>query len=522
MSKEKKPWQRWQKLALGLSVFLFTVLVVLLGARKRWVQPLPGVRLEMTRPQVEESDLGPASAYRILLRACARVPASRSVGSGGRKIWQLDWTDAGAKLQHHPYPATPPPAGSEPEVEHAALSGVRDQALAPEAPWTLAQYQGIQRLLREYEPVFALLDQALADPHPHVPSRGRIGSFPPYLSQVREIARWSYVSSQLKADAGDYAGAFRDLDRVLGVANVICYGGLLINHLVGIGCDAIAANAVSEIATRRDVPAPILRQAAREFLAHADRAEPYVEAVRADQLGVDRMVEVWHEAADPNMLAAFGLSTTKPHGKALYRAMFLAARLAGSTPPTSVRNLENCYQHIVALAEKPFRASTAAEYDAFTAGLQANSTRKNLILRTRDPLGCLLASRVFPAFRQAHQKFTHRDASMRGTALLLAIKAYEKERGTPPERLEQLVPDYLPRVPQDPFDGKPFRYLPRNVPNLPPQAWAVYSVGEDFTDDGGEAQHVGLFRDPDLVWPSQPYPPPPLPTTSRVLQPAGE
>jgi len=110
-----------------------------------------------------------------------------------------------------------------------------------------------------------------------------------------------------------------------------------------------------------------------------------------------------------------------------------------------------------------------------------------------------------------HQKAAQRDAMLRGMALFLAIKAYEREQGVLPQTLNQLVPGYLPRVPADPFDGKPFRYLRSAVPGLPPEAWAVYSIGGDFADDGGDAHSVGTPRDregtnPDLVWPSQGYP----------------
>ena len=52
-----------------------------------------------------------------------------------------------------------------------------------------------------------------------------------------------------------------------------------------------------------------------------------------------------------------------------------------------------------------------------------------------------------------------------------------KRPGNLPETLQALVPDYLPAVPRDPFDGQPFRYsTERRI---------IYSVGEDLTDDGG-------------------------------------
>jgi hypothetical protein len=134
-----------------------------------------------------------------------------------------------------------------------------------------------------------------------------------------------------------------------------------------------------------------------------------------------------------------------------------------------------------------------------------------LLFRTRDPFGQILASILVGALEGSHLRAAHRDATLRGMALYLAVRAYETEHGQPPETLDALVPDYLPRIPEDPFDGQPFRYLRRDVPGLPPEAWAVYSIGEDFIDEGGTAYGVGTrTRDhvvnPDFVWPSVDYP----------------
>jgi hypothetical protein len=60
-----------------------------------------------------------------------------------------------------------------------------------------------------------------------------------------------------------------------------------------------------------------------------------------------------------------------------------------------------------------------------------------------------------------------------------------------PTKLAQLVPEFLPTVPVDPFDGKPFRYL---VDDLEIK---VYSVGVNGIDDGGLENQAG--RGPDDV-----------------------
>ncbi len=118
-----------------------------------------------------------------------------------------------------------------------------------------------------------------------------------------------------------------------------------------------------------------------------------------------------------------------------------------------------------------------------------------------------------------------------------------KNRGKPPATLDDLVPRYLPALPIDPFDGKPFRYrvsrgdklawgkeeppipppgpqgpmpagpLPPVMPAAPPLPPLVqivpagqailWSVGEDLRDDGGkrgENNGFGPSTGTDLIY----------------------
>jgi hypothetical protein len=67
--------------------------------------------------------------------------------------------------------------------------------------------------------------------------------------------------------------------------------------------------------------------------------------------------------------------------------------------------------------------------------------------------------------------------------------------GKLPENLQALVPTYLAAVPDDPFDGKPFRYSPEKK--------IVYSVGKNLVDDGGSVERLkpsGHYDPKDLVY----------------------
>ena len=62
----------------------------------------------------------------------------------------------------------------------------------------------------------------------------------------------------------------------------------------------------------------------------------------------------------------------------------------------------------------------------------------------------------------------------------LAVRCYEMDTGAIPQNLDDLVPKYLAKVPQDPFAAQGLVYQAQ-----PPANWALYSVGPDGKDDGG-------------------------------------
>lgn len=70
----------------------------------------------------------------------------------------------------------------------------------------------------------------------------------------------------------------------------------------------------------------------------------------------------------------------------------------------------------------------------------------------------------------------------RQAVTMIALRRYELAEGRLPEKMDALVPKYLPAVPLDPFDNAPMRW--------DSASGALYSVGSDFKDDGGS------FTDP--------------------------
>lgn len=75
------------------------------------------------------------------------------------------------------------------------------------------------------------------------------------------------------------------------------------------------------------------------------------------------------------------------------------------------------------------------------------------------------------------------DAHARLAVVALAVERWRLSHGGQvPGSLAELAPNFLPAVPPDPFDGRPLRYKKQA------KGYVIYSIGEDFTDDGGREQ----------------------------------
>ena len=111
----------------------------------------------------------------------------------------------------------------------------------------------------------------------------------------------------------------------------------------------------------------------------------------------------------------------------------------------------------------------------------------------------------------------------------IGLELYRRRTGYWPTELPELVPDLLPAVPVDRFDGNPLRY--RVIDGMP----LVYSIGSDGKDDGGRAPqdaaghsqpHLAKFVDTQgepmadgdwILWPSSPPTPPTPPEADAEL-----
>lgn len=115
-----------------------------------------------------------------------------------------------------------------------------------------------------------------------------------------------------------------------------------------------------------------------------------------------------------------------------------------------------------------------------TDGGLAISRRIDQELQEMWPFLHPISRTTLPALTKPFEMNLRATAQFRAARAAMAVECYRIERGQFPATLDELIPAYMEKVPADPFDHQPMRY------RVAADRIAIYSVGEDLKDDGGD------------------------------------
>ncbi len=93
--------------------------------------------------------------------------------------------------------------------------------------------------------------------------------------------------------------------------------------------------------------------------------------------------------------------------------------------------------------------------------------------------GYILGPGALYGLRNALPKEVETISRVRIAMAALAVERFRLAHGQLPENLNEPVPQFLSRMPEDPYDGQPLRY------DRLPKGYVIYSVGADGNDNGG-------------------------------------
>jgi hypothetical protein len=433
------------------AAFVFIFLVALTGPlwQWSWFNDLPqteAVRQEPARPILKLGDVRNGSAFDLLQQAA----------------------NARAKI------ATPTNFTTE----------IRKLNLIP---WEETTFPAVSKVLEESRGALALAERASTVPNPQMPSYTSPLDTYPYLIPVMQLERLWPASAAKKVTVRDFAGAFTDLNTAIDVADLLSRGSPLIHCMSEMACEITNLTAMRLIALQNNIPLPVLKATTRHLIAVDKNMEPWAEAYREDYRAVPSAVSMCFDPSAPLSFATQANLGVDEH--ALRIESRYLGWLVGSLPKLTLEHLSRDNLALISLAERPYNAQSLRALDA----VFRRPLKPSLWWTTRDPLGYYLGKIAssdisgIPGTSLTNLFVRHywSITELRATEAVLAIREFEIANNYLPKSLNDLIPDYLPSMPIDPFDGKPLRYK-----KVGGNAWAVYSVGANQIDDGGIGGHA--------------------------------
>jgi hypothetical protein len=326
--------------------------------------------------------------------------------------------------------------------------------LASESNWNAA---AVAEILAKNEKEFAAFDAALASPDLRVPE------FRPqedlkYLSEWKQLCTLAAIRANALFRDGMEREAFAEALKLVRWGNQIQRAqGSILHYLIGVAIKTQGLTLMQRWVSRTHLPAAELVALAAQLIPEVENEQGYADSLKVEYQQDLTLLRDLRDGKTQNPgnppLITIKVLPVFSYGKTqrLYADAFRALIKSGSVPYSEAK-----------LPDNTNRPSTA-----------------KLIL-SGNAAGQIFYYTLMPSVRTVLSKQKGQAAATQSTRLVLALRAFQMQKGDLPEDLASLVPDYLDRVPLDSFDGHPMRYSPSQK--------LVYSIGENLRDDNGQTK----------------------------------
>ncbi len=289
----------------------------------------------------------------------------------------------------------------------------------------------------------------------------------PELSQFRHVIKVLALEATVAAEQQDAARAERIIDEMFHFDRVQQCNTILIAFLVRIACSAVTYNQVERTVNLCGLHEDALRRFEAKLVENEGDLDLQTAMMTERVMFLDLMR--WMYAGAPGPF-------TTPVGTG---GGLTPDSLYPLIPALPEMDLATGLAIFTDLVEAVDRADADAINGAKAAGARAAA------LPSLSANHCRI---LIPSLTRAVELWVRQIAQNRALRAALACERYRLATGDWPETLADLVPTYLDAVPLDPFDDKPIRYAHID------EGIKLWSIGEDFTDDGGDVKRLRRKR----------------------------
>jgi lysophospholipase L1-like esterase len=376
--------------------------------------------------------------------------------------------------------------------EADAIGKVMDQTSRHR--WTAKQHPDVAGWLKDNENVLAVVMEATQRSHyysPLIPVKkdkndaGLLNALLPGVQKCRGLAQALVTRAMLHLGEGRHDDAWQDLLTCHRLGRHVSHGGTLIESLVGIAINQMAA--VADLALLDDAK-PDAKQA-KAYLADLQKLPPIKPVADLVDTGERFMFLDCVMMLDRQGLSYFEKLAHMPSGSIDPAVQKNLDRINWDP---AMRNGNRIFDRLAAgMRDKDSaaRAKQLNEVDNDIKKIREDLRASEIIKAFVDPdtapeelgrvLGDVLIPMLIPAAQRVQQAGDRLEQTQHNLEIAFALAAYQRENGMYPQKLEALTPKYLPSVPLDLFSGKALVYMPSE------KGYLLYSVGMNGRDEQG-------------------------------------
>lgn len=294
----------------------------------------------------------------------------------------------------------------------------------------------------------------------------------PHYTIAQSLARTLALRARAAMDVKDSQEAARSI-LVLKRISAACESeALLIGFLVGITTDVITTEAVWHALNERALTDTDLRLLQQAFMAD-DIEKSLLLAMRGEfAAGLSTLAFLQESVAGRKKINQERLA-----------ALSDVTALSANTYRVLPDGLFDHWKSVAADVELRFliqplkKEGIAAVVRAGEAMDREFLEKRNFVLHADH----IMARLIVPAMKQISSNALLAQARARQAVAAIALERFYLKNTQYPARLDELVPEFLPAVPLDSFDGKPMRFRLSESGR-----YLLWSVGFDGKDDAGK------------------------------------
>jgi len=278
----------------------------------------------------------------------------------------------------------------------------------------------------------------------------------PNYTSMRDLSRLLRAEGWWFEQQKQYGKAADTYLDIIQFGNEVAHGNVLIGKLTSLTIIGMGLTPLQELLPRLDEPS---RMKVAVRLSDIDAHLVPMSEIYAMEKEYTKAF-VLNELQKYKTLLGFLWEKLKKRGKVLSEYTYSDDWLieALQNPQRYMEAIDQQFQFLIEIADKPFleRQKAVSPVSSF---------------RTVQNIAKNFGSAIFISERKVTQ--------LRLILLHAGISAYHHRHRRYPDSLEWMVPEFLTRLPADPFTGKPFLY------HKTLKGFLLYSPGPDGKDDGG-------------------------------------